>query len=165
MKDIIKKILREKLEIPTFRAPKPVNISDEEKQALKNVDYTQLTIDDLGGSGNIAQLKVGFPFRTQAGDAIVVDIQMLQGKVYQPHIHIPEALQGLGLSYKIYQAIIHDFGHLYSGKKRRMNPLIDKVWSRLKADGSIDCHDGQNGSVCMVKNHPERMDLIKFARA
>ncbi len=73
-----------------------------------------------------------------------------------------DELQGLGLGYKIYKALIADLGHLYSGKGRRMNPNITKIWEKLKTDSSISCISNVNGDLCMKKDNPDADDLINF---
>jgi hypothetical protein len=164
MKDTIKKLLREKLDIPTFRAPRPVSVSSEELEAIKNVRASDLKIDEIGTSGNIFYLKVVFPFQTQASDSIIVDVQVIQGHIYHPHIHLPEQLQGLGLAAKICQAFIYDFGHLYASKGRIHNKDAYKMWDKLRHDSNIECFDGTTGSLCALKNNPDKQDLIKFVK-
>jgi len=162
MSQIVKKLLREALEIPSFRLPKDVKISDDEKLAIKNVKWTDLKIDDLGGSGNIAHLAVLLPFETIASESIVIDIQLINDMVYQMHVHLPEDLRGLGLGYKIYKAVINDLGHLYSGKGRRLNPMVTKIWDKLKNDSDFDCVSSELGDLCMIKNHPNKEELTQF---
>jgi hypothetical protein len=158
----IRKSLREELDLASFRLPQQVDVSDEELRQLRAINWDDIQIEDLGGQGNIAYLKVGFPFNTAANEGIIVDIQVLGGQIYQPHIHLPKNLQRLGLGYKIYKKLIADFGHLYSGKGRRMNPNIDKIWAALKADGSYNCLSNTNGDMCMSKTLDDPTELVKF---
>ena len=164
MKSRIRQALIEELNLATFRVPKQVDVSTEEIGALRNVQWQDLQIEDLGGQGNIAYLKVNFPFETNASDGIVVDIQVIGGQVYQIHIHMSDNLQRMGLGYKIYKKLISEFGHLYSGKGRRMNPNVDKIWDRLKQDNDYVCMSNDNGDLCMTKDHPEPESLINFIR-
>lgn len=158
----IKIALREALDLASFRLPQQVDVSDEELRQLKAINWNDIQIEDLGGQGNIAYLKVGFPFQTAANEGIVVDIQVLGGQIYQPHIHLPENIQQLGLGYKIYKKLIAEFGHLYSGKGRRMNPNIGKIWDTLKADGDYNCLSNNNGDMCMLKSLDDPTELVKF---
>ena len=162
MKNFIKKKLHEALNLPSFRLPKNISLSDEEIAALKAVNWSDIKIDDLGGEGNIAHLKVVFPFKTLASDGIIIDIQVIDNTIYQIHIHMVKELQGLGLGYKIYKALINDFGHLYSGKRRRMNPFITKIWDKLKKDSDILCVSNENGDLCMRKDNPNMEELVDF---
>lgn len=164
MKNIITKQLREILEIPSLRIPKNIVINDNEINLLKNVKWNDLKIEDLGGKGNIAHLSIKFPFKTLAGEGIVVDIQIINGVLYQIHIHMAKPLQNLGLGYKIYKAIIFDFGHLYSGKGRRMNPFVTNIWNKLKNDPDIECVSNNNGDLCSTKNNPDKDELFNFVR-
>jgi len=158
----VKKLLREALSMPSLRLPQNVELSDNEKQLVKNIDWKQLKIDDLGGSGNIAHLSVELPIKSISSEAIVVDIQVLNDEIYQMHVHMPEDLRGLGLGYKVYKAIINDLGHLYSGKGRRLNPMVTKIWGKLNQDPDLDCASSEIGDMCMIKNHPNKEELSKF---
>jgi hypothetical protein len=162
MNQVVRKLLREALNIPSFRIPKDVKFSDEEKLAIKNIKWSDLKIDDLGGSGKIAYLGINIPSVTSATEAIIVDIQVINDMIYQMHIHMPEDLRGLGLGYKIYKAVIHDLGHLYSGKGRRLNPMVTKIWDKLKNDTDFDCVSSELGDLCMLKNHPNKEELTQF---
>lgn len=159
MNRFIKKLLREALSIPSFRLPKNISLTDDEKEKIKNIDWRELKVDDLGGSGNIAHLSVSLPVDT---DAVVVDIQVLNDEIYQMHVHMGEELRGLGLGYKIYKAIINDLGHLYSGKGRRLNPMVTKIWNKLNQDPDFDCVSSELGDLCMIKNHPNKEELTNF---
>lgn len=165
MKQFLKSKLRESFNIPAFRLPKQVVISDEEKTKIKGIKWNDLVVDDLGGEGNIANLAIKFPFDTKANEGIVVDIQMIQGAIYQIHIHLAKELQGLGLGYKIYMAVIHDLGHLYTGKGRQLSPVVSKIWDKLKQSSELECMDSEIGSLCMIKNHPKKKILSKFMKS
>lgn len=164
MKDFIKKRLHEVLDIPSFRLPKSIVLTNDELEKLKRVNWSDIKIDDLGGSGNIAHLSVTFPFKTNASEGIVIDIQVIKDEIYQVHIHMIDQLQGLGLGYKIYKALIADLGHIYSGKGRRMNPYITKIWDKLHHDNEVECISNNHGDLCMVKNNPNKENLLNFMR-
>jgi hypothetical protein len=162
MKNFIKKKLSEALNLPSFRLPKNVSLSDEEIAALKAVNWSDIKIDDLGGEGNIAHLAVIFPFKTQTSNGIVIDIQVIKNTIYQIHIHMTKELQGLGLGYKIHKALINDLGHLYAGKGRTLNPFINNIWDKLKKDNDILCVSNENGDLCMRKDNPNMEELVDF---
>jgi len=167
--DFIKNRFRTLLEgfnMPNLRLVKPVEISDEEREAIKNVQSEDLVISDVGNDGHsIVHMKIDFPFDTDASDGIVVDIQLIQESIYQIHISLSKSLQDMGLGTKIYKALINDLGHLYSGKGRRMNPIVDKIWGKLDGEGGIECINTEKGNMCMKKGHPNRDDLIKFMQS
>ena len=75
MSKIVKKLLHEALNIPSFRLPKNVTLTDEKKEAIRNIDWRELKIDDLGGSGNIAHLGISLPNNLIDAEAVIVDIQ------------------------------------------------------------------------------------------
>lgn len=160
--EFYKKRLSEALSVPSLRLPKNVSVSDTEVNAIKNVNWSDIKIHDLGGKNNIANLGIELPFKTEIGDGIIVDIQVINGGIYQIHIHMSTELQSLGLGYKIYKAIIMDFGHLYSGKGRRMNPLVGNIWEKLKVDNDIQCVSNPNGDLCMRKDNPNKKELVNF---
>ena len=70
--------------------------------------------------------------------------------LYQPHISLPEELRGKGLTVKIYRALVERLGHLYSGKGRRQNPMIDRVWAKLKMDPTVRCAENSIGTACWL---------------
>lgn len=164
MKKFIKSKIREAIVIPSFRLPKIVDLKPEEINAIKNITWNNLSVDDLGGSGKIAHLAITFPFKTEASKGIVVDIQLIRDTVYQIHIHMSENLRGLGLGYKIYKTLVNDLGHLYSGKGSRLNPHVTKIWDKLKNDPDFDCISNQNGDLCMIKNNSDQDRLTNFMR-
>jgi len=161
MKEFIRKKLKESLTVPYFRLVKDIKITPEEMASLKAINWRDIGINDLGGEGNIAYLGVDVGSEA-INKGIVVDIQVLRNMIYQVHIHLAKELHAIGLGYKIYKAIINDLGHLYSGKGRRMNPYVTNIWNKLKNDADFDCISNNNGDLCMVKNNPQKKELINF---
>ena len=168
MTDFIKKLLREalneRINIPSMTLPKHVTIDDKLKEKLKHVSWKDIKISDNGGDGStFVYLNVHLPYGEGTLDkGIAINIQIIKNEIYQMHISIVNELQGLGLGYKIYKALIFDLGHLYSGKGRRMNPIINDIWSKLKNDSDIECHSSENGDICMIKNNPNKKELLKL---
>lgn len=162
MKKFIKNLLTEALSIPSLRLPKDVGVTPKEIEAIKNVNWTDIGIEDHGGAGNIAHLGITLPFESSITDGIIIDIQIIKDSIYQIHIHMGKELRGLGLGYKIYKALIKDLGHLYSGKGRRLNPHVTMIWDKLKNDPDFDCISNENGDMCMTKNNPTKNDLVDF---
>ena len=76
MSQIVKKLLHEALSIPSFRLPKNVNLTDEEKEAIRNIDWKQLKIDDLGGSGNIAHLGISLPNNFKSNETLLLILKI-----------------------------------------------------------------------------------------
>lgn len=175
MEKFIKKLLRESLteantgdlmgmlsnSSPNMRSVNEVPISPEELNKLKSITWRDISIDDLGGESNVAQLGIKFPFKTNATKGIVVDIQIFNENIFQPHISMSSTLQNIGLGYKIYQALIHDLGHLYSNKKARLNPNINNIWNKLSTDPEIDVYQGKDFTLAMDKNNPIKDEILK----
>jgi len=162
MKKFIKEKLNEDLLKSYFRLPKNIDISDEDLLKIKNINWRDIKINDNGGEGNIAHLSVSFPFKTNISEGIVIDIQVIKDTIYQIHLSMVKELQGIGLGYKIYKALINDLGHLYSGKGRRLNSVVNNIWVKLKKDNDFYCISNENGDLCMIKNNPDKNNLAKF---
>jgi hypothetical protein len=184
MKNFIKKLLREDLEyyhatnadtddyqigieediyIPKMKGVEQIKIDDNTKAKLKTIDWKDIKISEGGDDGNsIVYLNIHLPY----GDfskGIAINIQIIKDAIYQMHITLADDLQGLGLGYKIYKALINDLGHLYSGKGRRFNPIVGKVWNKLHNDPDIECYSSQHGDMCFIKNNPDKEGLLKMA--
>jgi hypothetical protein len=162
MKDRIKNLLREALNIPAFRLPQQIEVSPEDLSRLKTIKYEDILIDDLGGEGSIAHLGVSFPFETNASDGIIIDIQILQGMIYQLHLQLSDSLQGIGLGGKLAKAVIKDLGHIYSGKGRILNPNAKKMLDSIKSDPNFVYIPNDRGELYMMKGNPDEEKLKVF---
>jgi len=162
MKDRIKDLLREVLNIPAFRLPQQIKVSQEDLSRLKSISYQDIMINDFGGEGNIAHLGVSFPFETNASDGIIIDIQILQGIIYQLHLQLSDSLQGIGLGGKIAKAVINEFGHIYSGKGRVLNPNAEKMLDNIKNDPNFVYIPNDRGELYMMKDNPDEEKLRAF---
>ncbi len=150
MRNDIRIRLREALDIPT--------LPDEggELDNLQNVKWEDIELVD--GEGNTPELtiKVG-------GNSVgILGIKALGGVIYQPNIALAKNAQGAGLGFKVYQKFISEFGHLYSGKGRRMNPKMDNIWDKLKNIGSYECLSNELGDLCMLPNLDGADQLRQF---
>jgi hypothetical protein len=183
MKKFIKKLLREDLEyfaasdatkdeyeigleeginIPSMKMVDEIPVDDATREQLKTISWEDIKISDAGNDGSsIVYLDIHLPY----GDfskGIAINIQLLKDAIYQMHITLAKDLQGLGLGYKIYKALINDLGHLYSGKGRRFNPIVSKVWDKLHKDPDIECYSNENGDICFMKNNPDKQELLQM---
>lgn len=161
MIEFIRKKLKESLTVPSFRLVKDINVTPEDLNILKGINWRNISINDLGGEGNIAYLDVNVGSKA-INEGIVVDVQVLHDMIYQVHIHLSKQLHGIGLGYKIYKALVNDLGHLYSGKGRRMNPFITNIWEKLKKDPDFESISNNDSDLCMIKNHPDKNELVNF---
>jgi len=153
---LIKKLLRESL-TPTLRLPKEVDsLTDEIKEKIKSIQKNDINIIQVGDDGkNIAHLKIDVNNLPELSKLIVVDIQIINEELYQPHITLAKEIRGLGLASKIYIRIIEEFGHLYSGKGRVMNPMIHKVWDKVANEPHITCKNISTGKICLLNSNKE----------
>lgn len=156
---LIKKLIRENL-TPTLRLPKEVDyIKPEIKEKIKNIPKEDINILQVGDDGgNIAHLKIEIKGFSKLSELIVVDIQIINEQLYQPHITLAEQIRGLGVASKIYVRIIEEFGHLYSGKGRVMNPMIHKVWNNVNKEPHISCKEISTGKICILNSNKELLN-------
>jgi len=166
MKTLIKKLLREALtneyNIPTLSLTKDIKISNEEKAKVMGLNWSDIIIDQKTESSPI-QLSVNVPWDSNISEGIAVDLQIINDTLFQIHISLSDDLQGLGLGYKIYKALIMTYGHLYSGKGRRQNTTqVPKIWSKLNSDSEITCASNDNGDICVLNANPDRDTLLGY---
>lgn len=167
MNKLIKKMLREALNIPKLRMGQEVEITEEERNKIKNVNWNELGVEELGDDGRLIHLKITFPFKTNASDGIALDIQPIHDFIYQIHLNMSKDLRNLGLGYKIYKKLIYEFGHLYSGHGRSLNKFeIPKIWDKLRLEPDFECTTNDNGDrICVLKSNPDKQDLLNFVNA
>jgi len=162
MKNFIKKALRENLDLEFLRTPENITLSDEEKSYIKNINWSDLKIEQGPGS-KIIPIFVTIPQIPSASDGIATDIQITSLGLFQIHITLAQELRGLGLSYKIYKAIIMTYGHLFSGIGRRMNDVeVPKIWNKLAQDSDITCKTSDLGNICISNQAPNKDELLNI---
>lgn len=144
------KIFEASYDTPGLRYPDQIDISDEEREIVKRIKWTDLDWEQIGDDGNtIAWLKMILPLDIDISDGVIVDVQIIKGTFYQIHISLAEELRGIGLGTKIYQSLVRWLGHIYSGKGRRQNPIMDKVWDKLRSDPKLKCASNSLGDLCV----------------
>lgn len=127
-----------------------------------NINWHDIKFVRLESEGNLMNLGVILPGEDIFNPGIVLTIQVIHDYLYQPHITIAEELRGKGLATKIYRALIERLGHLYSGKGRRQDKIINKVWDRLSQDDSISCTRSSIGDACWTHDNPDRIEIRNF---
>ena len=116
---------------------------------------------EIGSDGSsIIWLEMSIPIDLDISKGVVVDIQLIKDVLYQIHISLAEDLRGIGLGTKIYRSLIDWAGHLYSGKGRRHNPIINKVWDNLKDEYGVTCANNDLGDICISNNNPDKDKLL-----
>lgn len=142
---------------PVMRLAKPVKLTQDELAQIKNINWKELNWDKIGDDGkNIVWLGLTSPFNQKIKDGIIVDIQLIGDHIYQIHISLAESLQGMGLGSKIYRSLVDWAGHLYSGKGRRHNPVVNKIWKELKKQDGVTCLSSKLGDICISDKNPEK---------
>ena len=145
---------------PNMRLVKPINLNNPEIQQVKEVNWEELDWDKIGDDGkNIVWLDLISPFNENIRNGIVVDIQLIGDHIYQVHISLADSLQDLGLGSKIYRSLVDWAGHLYSGKGRRHNPLVNKIWKGLRDQTGVTCISSRLGDICISNSNPDK-DLL-----
>ena len=166
MKIFIKEKLRETLirefNVPTLSLSKDVKISNAEKLQITKLSWTDLIIDQKNDSSPI-HLSVNVPWESNISSGIAVDLQIINDSLFQIHISLADDLQGIGLGYKIYKALIMTYGHLYSGKGRRQNGVqVPRIWAKLNSDSEITCVSSDKGDMCVLNNNPDKDALLNL---
>lgn len=152
-----------------FRLPINISATDGELDDVESVDWRELDWQIIGDDGeSIVWLKLIHPFNEKISSGIIVDIQLIKYGDYdgddnlnQIHISMAEVLKGKGLGPKIYRSLIEWTGHLYSGRKRRHNPVINRIWKDLKSDSSIICGSNELGDICISRDNVD-IDKIVY---
>jgi hypothetical protein len=146
---------------PGLRLPNHLNLSDSIIEQVKRIDWKDLDWDNIGNDGrSIIWLDLISHRDLQIKEGVIVDIQLISDMFYQIHIALSESLRGIGLGTKIYRSIIDIYGHLYSGKGRRHNPIINRVWDKLSKDPNLICLDNEFATICINRTNPMKDQLI-----
>ncbi len=144
-----------------LRIADQVDVSDEEKEIVKILKWQDLDWEDIGNDGsNIVWLKMSQPLDMDISRGVIVDIQIINGTFYQIHINMAEGLRGLGLGTKIYRSIVDWAGHLYSGKGRRHNPIVNKVWDNLRSERGVECASNDIADICISDKNPDKDSIM-----
>jgi len=154
MKSDIRIRLREALGIPNL----PNEDGEINKETIQNVRWQDIELLDGDSNGESTELTINVSNNSVG----ILGIKALGGQIYQPNIALSKNAQGGGLGFKVYQKFISEFGHLYSGKGRRMNPKMDNIWGKLKASGDYECLSNEIGDLCMVGGLDNADQLRQF---
>ena len=128
----------------------------------QELDWKGIKFVKLEAEGNLMNLGVILPGDSIPNPGIVLTLQVIHDYLYQPHITLDDGLMRKGLATKIYRALIEKLGHLYSGRGRRQNPVVDKIWAKLKSDPTIDCASSSIGDACWTLDNPDGEDIRSF---
>lgn len=164
MRDFIRKRLRERIDIPSFKLPQNVPLTEEDVNKIKTLTWSEIMLDDNENSGGLIYIDVTFadPILNKLSDAIVFSIQLIKGEYYHPHLLLAQNIQGLGIGPKILKAFVMDFGHIYASKGRTQNPRdVGVVMGKLGDDPEMERFDGHTGTVIISKNNPDRDAILK----
>ena len=146
-----------------LRLPKQIKIDDNDKRVVSMIKWSDISWNNIGGDGNsIYWLEMKLPLDTDISDAVVVDVQFIKDTFHQLHINLFEDLRGLGLGTKIYTSLIHQLGHIYSSKRRRLNPIIDILIKSLAKRSDIIHVKNDLGDLLVSKHFDMRDDIIEY---
>lgn len=137
-------------------------LENSEFNGVNNLDWRDIKFVRLDDEGNLVNLGVILPGEMVPNPEIKLTLQMIQDVLYQPHIEIGERYQGLGLAFKIYRALIQKLGHLYSGKGRRLNPVIDRVWSKLRLQPDLEGAHSRIGDAVWTLDNQDGEQIKRF---
>lgn len=152
-----------------MRLPAPIILSKTEIMHLKALPVKKLNWLEDGDNGQVIYLKCLLPSNLQRVEkSIQVSIQPIKDLFYQIHINIAQGVQKLGLSTKIYESLVLWLGHVYSGKKRRQNSIIDHIWDKLdnicnncSYMSHMECYENSIANICISKKNPQKSILLQ----
>jgi len=154
-----KKVIKEIYNVPT-----EIKLSDEERQFIKNIKWSDLIIEQENTESPINfYISINGMEDLGVDEGIKVSFQIIGDLLYQIHIFLAKSLQGLGLGYKIYKAMVYEFGHVYSGKGRQQNTEeVPRIWQKLSSEKDFICKSGKIGTVCILNSNPDKDELLKL---
>lgn len=165
MKKFIKQKLTEIIAIPSFKLPKNIELSDYTLTIVKNLAWSDIIVNNTGDDG-VSTLYMNVIFKKSElniiSKSIVFTIQLLHNTYYQPHLFLSSKLQGIGLGSKILKAFIMQFGHIYAGKGRTVNPDANKMLYKLINDNDLDIMQDEKGLLILKKGNPDKDKLAKI---
>lgn len=142
---------------PGMRLPKEIVLTQDEENQIKQIDWKQLDWNDIGDDGNkIIWLDLINPFNDKIKSGIIVDIQLVNKHIYQIHISLAKSLRNMGLGFKIYRSLVDWAGHIYSGKGRRHNYLVNSIWKKLVDQPGVTCISSKLGDICISDKNPDK---------
>lgn len=161
MKQYIQKVLREGLmDLRTLSTPKDIEVQHSDIDRIKALEWNQLILEPQNEESPV-KILVDVPWESRISDAVDLYIQLTGNNLYQIDINMAPNLRGMGLGYKIYKGLILNFGHIYSGNKRRHNNAeVPAILSKLKSESEIEVHENHLGFLCVAVNAPDKQDII-----
>jgi hypothetical protein len=154
-----KKMVKEIYNVPT-----EIELSNEQKQFIRNINWNDLIIEQENEESPIDfHISIKGMDDIDVSEGIKVSFQIIGDALYQIHINLAKDLQGLGLGYKIYKALIYEFGHVYSGRGRQQNTEeVPKIWQKLSSEPDFTCNSTEIGSICVLNSNPDKNELLNF---
>ena len=144
-----------------IRIPEQIKVPDDEREIVKKLSWRDLDWKEIGSDGrSIIWLQMSIPIDLDISSGVSVDIQLIQNTFYQVHINLAEDIRGIGLGTKIYRSLIDWAGHIYSGKGRRHNPIINDVLNKISSSIGVTCASNYLGDICISDNNPDKAKLI-----
>lgn len=144
---------------PIFK--KITEIFENNLTQIDVLSWKDITITFNGHNGMFSNYRVEIPI--EGYNHKQVDLNIKEGIFNQVHIGLSEKLRGNNLTYEIYKATANSLGHIFSAKDRRINPIIDKIWTKLKNDTDFDVYETDLGHICISKeiDPKEKENLLK----
>lgn len=172
MKNFIREKIREAVNMPSFDLPTKVDLTPEEIQAFKSLNWNDISVEPKENDGShMFYIDVAFrnPELNKFASSIKLSIQMIKNTsdeymYYHPHLFLADNLQGMGLAPKLLKAFIMDFGHLYVTKARTLNQNFTKMFQGLSTDPDFESVSDDKATLIMKKGNPDRNELIKIIR-
>jgi hypothetical protein len=134
-----------------------------EDNLLKNISWEDITISfSEGGFFTSYDVYIN-NIPDNVFKAKYVELNIKEGMFNQIHIELHDKIKGNNLTEKIYKATTHSLGHIFSSKGRRLNPIMDIIWDKLKNDGdtNFEVYENVNANICISADLPqEEKDIL-----
>ena len=132
------------------------------KDSYEEITSENIELQHMGDDGK-SIINFDTLINGEIENAIVFDIQLINGVLYNPHIKIHSSIQNKGLGKKIYEKFIKSYGHIYSSKGRRMSKKIEKIFKYLDTLENIKVYKNYRGDyLAIYKENPNYDEIVNF---
>jgi hypothetical protein len=151
--------LSENLFMP--RLPKPLGLGPSELQNLRTIQWQEIKFTELDTVNNFIPIEVQIQSKPELTLGISLWIQLVEDTFYQPHIYLTQELQGLGITYKIFRALLEEFGHIYMSRGRTLERgAMDAIIQKLAHDRSIALFGRRRDQLLVHLSAPDFRELV-----
>jgi len=157
LKEIIKNIIKEELNIGNLRLPQKY---DGDLSKLTNINYSDIDFIQGETKGNTIYFDVNIDGYEDISKSINFDIQVINDILYHPHIELAGNIQKYNIGYKLLKQFITLYGHFYASKGRTLSDNIIKLINKLNTEQGITCVKNETDDWLCYQNNNSDLDII-----